>query len=254
PWWRVDLGRTHVVDEVFVISRSDCCTDRLAGLEVRVGDSLVDNGTENPMCGSRVATGPISKSIYCRPGLRGRYVVLYIPTVNSILEICEVMVNLNPTGEQETQGWRGGDKPANQSSIDSYGNPERAVDGNTDGDYHRQTCTHTSHHEGNPWWRVDLGTTQPVSEVFLVNRLSSVDRLYNVEVRVGDSLTDNGNTNPRCGDMFSMATLQKLSIYCKPRKSGRYVNVRLVGASMILTLCEVEVYSESKGTRARVCV
>ncbi|XP_048585488.1 uncharacterized protein LOC5506705 isoform X1 [Nematostella vectensis] len=238
-WWRVDLGRTHVVDEVFIISRGDCCPERLAGLEVRVGDSLVNNGIENPMCGSKITTGPISKPIYCRPGLRGRYVVLYIPGVNNRLEICEVMVNLNPSANLALN------KSTAQSTTDHSGDASRAVDGNTDGDYGRGSCTHTQD-QPNPWWRVDLGITQPVSEVFLVNRASGSERLHNAEVRVGDDLTDNGNTNPLCGDMFSMATLQKLSIYCKPRRSGRYVNVRLVGASMVLTLCEVEVYSESK--------
>lgn len=44
-----------------------------------------------------------------------------------------------------------------------------------------------------------------------------------------------------------MATLAKASFYCKPRKIGRYLNIRLVGNSMALTLCEVEVYSESRG-------
>ena len=44
-----------------------------------------------------------------------------------------------------------------------------------------------------------------------------------------------------------MATLPKASFYCKPRQTGRYLNIRLVGNSMILTLCEVEVYSESRG-------
>ena len=44
-----------------------------------------------------------------------------------------------------------------------------------------------------------------------------------------------------------MANLLKASFYCKPRKNGRYVNIRLVGSRMVLTLCEVEVHSESRG-------
>ena len=63
----------------------------------------------------------------------------------------------------------------------------------------------------------------------------------------GDSLADNGNANPRCGKRYSMATLAKASFYCKPRKTGRYLNIRLVENNMTLTLCEVEVYSESRG-------
>ena len=65
--------------------------------------------------------------------------------------------------------------------------------------------------------------------------------------RLGDSLDNNGNNNPRCGDVFSMVTDQKKMFYCKPRKTGRYVNIRLLGENKYLTLCEVAVYSESKG-------
>ena len=61
-------------------------------------------------------------------------------------------------------------------------------------------------------------------------------------------MANNGNSNPRCGGLHSMANLLKASFYCKPRKNGRYVNIRLVGSRMVLTLCEVEVYSESRGT------
>ena len=60
-------------------------------------------------------------------------------------------------------------------------------------------------------------------------------------------MENNGNSNPRCGGLYSMATVHKASFYCKPRKTGRYVNIRLEETGMILTLCEVEVYSESRG-------
>lgn len=44
-----------------------------------------------------------------------------------------------------------------------------------------------------------------------------------------------------------MVTLEKASFYCRPRKFGRYLNIRLVGPNMTLTLCEVEVFSYSNG-------
>ncbi|EDO35040.1 predicted protein [Nematostella vectensis] len=178
-WWRVDLGRTYVVDEVFLISRTDCCPNRLAGLEIRVGDSLVNNGIENPMCGRNITTGPIDKPIYCVPGLRGRYVVLYIPGANNRLEICEVMVNRNPTVNHALN------QSTSQSSTIFNAYDKRAVDGNLDGRFQQYSCTHTQD-KANPWWRVDLGTRQAVSEVFLVNRVENPERLNNVEVRVGE--------------------------------------------------------------------
>ena len=77
--------------------------------------------------------------------------------------------------------------------------------------------------------------------------VQSISLLLLLPFLQGDSLTDNGNTNPRCGELYSMAKLAKASFYCKPRKTGRYLNIRLVESSMALTLCEVEVYSESRG-------
>ena len=48
-----------------------------------------------------------------------------------------------------------------------------------------------------------------------------------------------------------MAGIILASFYCKPRKSGSYVNIRLAAGNMFLKLCEVEVYSESKGMQAQ---
>lgn len=60
---------------------------------------------------------------------------------------------------------------------------ELAVDGNRDG--MNQHCTHTIY-ETNPWWRVDLGASFPVSEIFIVNRDKVQERLVNIEIRVGE--------------------------------------------------------------------
>ena len=45
-------------------------------------------------------------------------------------------------------------------------------------------CTHTTK-ENKPWWRVDLGKEEQVSEVFVVNRDRRGERLSNFEIRVG---------------------------------------------------------------------
>ena len=77
-------------------------------------------------------------------------------------------------------------KTAVQSSYDHGAQASRAVDGNSDGAFSHNTCTHTKE-QSDPWWRVDLGTREPVSEVFLVNRAGCCRyRLTDVEVRVGE--------------------------------------------------------------------
>ena len=38
PWWRVDLGGRHIIGNVKITNRGDCCSSRLRNVEVRVGD------------------------------------------------------------------------------------------------------------------------------------------------------------------------------------------------------------------------
>ena len=76
-----------------------------------------------------------------------------------------------------------------QSSVQGGGASGRAVDGNSDGNYGRKTCTHTIARSTNPWWRADMGSSHSVSEVFLVNRISLRERLVNIEIRVGKKVT-----------------------------------------------------------------
>lgn len=46
------------------------------------------------------AKSQAAKSFYCHPGIRGQYVNIRVPGENKKLEICEVLVNPNPTGEK----------------------------------------------------------------------------------------------------------------------------------------------------------
>ncbi|KAM6960338.1 fucolectin-like [Tautogolabrus adspersus] len=48
PWWRLDLQETHAVTFVKVTNRGDCCAERLEGAEIRIGNSLENNGNDNP--------------------------------------------------------------------------------------------------------------------------------------------------------------------------------------------------------------
>ena len=62
----------------------------------------------------------------------------------------------------------------------------RGVDGNSETTYSKGSCTHTPR-ANKPWWRVDLGKVEPVSEVYIVNRGNPrwAVRLSNFEIRVG---------------------------------------------------------------------
>ncbi len=56
-----------------------------------------------------------------------------------------------------------------QSSTDFGGDAQRAIDGNTNGDYNANSVSHTKI-EDNPWWEVDLGKAVTVDRIVLWNR------------------------------------------------------------------------------------
>ena len=77
-------------------------------------------------------------------------------------------------------------KPTMQYNGEPYGGvSSKAVDGNSATIYWDGSCTHTKD-TVNPWWRVDLGQVEPVSEVYIVNQVEEwFFRLGNFEIRVG---------------------------------------------------------------------
>ncbi|XP_078610906.1 uncharacterized protein LOC144881610 [Branchiostoma floridae x Branchiostoma japonicum] len=91
PWWRVDLGASKCVDRVVVTNRKDCCSERLDGFRVYVGDD--PNVAANPSCGDgQEAAGRVTIPVDCG-GLTGRYVGITLPRYGwQPLTLCEVQV------------------------------------------------------------------------------------------------------------------------------------------------------------------
>ncbi|XP_078665811.1 uncharacterized protein LOC144908150 [Branchiostoma floridae x Branchiostoma belcheri] len=130
-------------------------------------------------------------------------------------------------------------KPAAQPSTEHGGVAELAVDGNTDGTFNAGSCTHTNY-QSNPWWRVDLGSSQAIGSVVVFNRQDCCqERLNNFRVHVGDSPTV--TSNPQCGGNHAVASGQmKITVDCNGQR-GRYVGIS-IPTSSYLTLCEVQVF------------
>ena len=62
-------------------------------------------------------------------------------------------------------------------------------------------------------------------------------------------------TNPRCGGSHSVPVSEGASFFCHPSLKGRYVTIRDLRQPKVkqpFTLCEVEVYSESRGMKAMI--
>uniref|UniRef100_A0A3P9Q8X6 Fucolectin tachylectin-4 pentraxin-1 domain-containing protein n=1 Tax=Poecilia reticulata TaxID=8081 RepID=A0A3P9Q8X6_POERE len=94
PWWRVDLLDSYVVTQVIITNRGDCCEERINGAEIRIGNSIQNNGIENPRGASKATNIP--------GHVEGRYVTIIISGSEKILTLCEVEVYgyRAPTGEK----------------------------------------------------------------------------------------------------------------------------------------------------------
>ncbi|XP_063307050.1 fucolectin-1-like [Pelobates fuscus] len=88
PWWKLDLKRRATIDLIVITNRQDCCTERLRGAQVKVGDSPDGN---NPVCGTITDLSQTRLPIPCQ-GALGRYVTVTIPGRAEYLTLCQVEV------------------------------------------------------------------------------------------------------------------------------------------------------------------
>ncbi|XP_078542753.1 uncharacterized protein LOC144828451 [Lissotriton helveticus] len=239
PWWRLDLGQSQPIGSVVVVNRADCCPQRLRGAEVLIGD---DEDNNNPVCGTitDLSAGSVT-TLYCK-GMVGRYVSVVITGRREYLTLCGVEVYgvLPPQLPSPSVSWNLAlEGTASQSSQYPYlGLPSYPLNTNRNGNYYEKYCSSTNG-DMNPWWRVDLGQSQPIRSIVVVNRADCCpERLRGAEVRVGDS---KNNNNPVCGTITDLSAGSITTLYCKGMV-GRYVSVVITGRREFLTLCGVEVY------------
>uniref|UniRef100_A0A8C1M6D8 Si:ch211-215k15.4 n=1 Tax=Cyprinus carpio TaxID=7962 RepID=A0A8C1M6D8_CYPCA len=96
PWWRLDLLKKHKVFLVVITNRVDAVPERLNGAEIRIGNSLDNDGNNNPRCAVISSIPPgFSKSYECA-GMEGRYINVVIPGREEYLTLCEVEVHGSP--------------------------------------------------------------------------------------------------------------------------------------------------------------
>ncbi|CAB4021431.1 partial [Paramuricea clavata] len=133
-------------------------------------------------------------------------------------------------------------KPTSQKTYPNVG--WKAVDGNSNPAWSSGSCTQTQPLITDPqWWRVDLGEEIPVSRVVITNRNVAGARLGNFAIKIGNSLDNDGLSNPTCaGDNLSVPTGQTKTFVCTPWIRGQYLVVQS-HVNDLLTLCEVEVYA-----------
>ena len=119
-----------------------------------------------------------------KKSIDARYVRVEIPGKKKFLHLAEL------------QAFSGGENvalkgKASQISTDYGGVVKRLNDGNTNGDYSKNSVTHTAE-ETNPWAEIDFGSTQPIDRVVVWNRTDgqTSDRLSGFRVQLLDENHD----------------------------------------------------------------
>ncbi|KAL2079107.1 hypothetical protein ACEWY4_024851 [Coilia grayii] len=239
PWWRVDLLMEYIITSVVITNRADGYSERLNGAEIRIGNSLLNNGNDNPLA-SVITSIPAgeSKTFTWANSFEGRYVNILLPGSDKLLTLCEVEVYGYPKPNGENVALRG---KASQSDLYQNNFAYNAIDGNRDAIFGHGSCTHTNNNL-NSWWRVDLLQKYKVFSVIITNTKDNIpQRLDGAEIRIGNSLENNGINNPRCAVISSIPAGFSQPFQCNGME-GRYVIVVIPGRAEYLTLCEVEVY------------
>ena len=131
-------------------------------------------------------------------------------------------------------------KTATQSS-DWGGIADKAVDGNTDGNYYNASITHTNNDPG-AWWQVDLGAVYDITDITLYNRTDCcAERLDDFTILVSETpFTDNSGGKAFASNIpYAENPVRAFS----GDSRGRYVRVFLSGTGY-LSLAEVEVFGQ----------
>ncbi|XP_067217491.1 uncharacterized protein [Chanodichthys erythropterus] len=244
PWWRVDLGNIYSVSNVTITNRGDCCKERLRGAQIRVGNSLDNNGNDNELVATLLTVLDGTQTFSFEP-VNGRYVNIYLPGNDEVLTLCEVEVSAvkdTPSYVCNPRNLALG-ATAVQSSIYETAAAQKAVDGNRNSIYSLGSCSHTNA-DKDPWWRVDLLEVYEVTRVSITNLgVCCAERINGAQIRIGNSLENNGNNNQLAETVVSIPLGETKTFKFKPIK-GRYVNIFIPGRNEYLVLCEVEVFAD----------
>ncbi len=224
-WWRVDLLDQYDISTINVFNRTSCCSDRLVGARVYVGNIGSSNPNDYILVGSLNSNAQIN---FTNLNVRGRYVLIDRSNTNW-LSLSEVQVFGTVAAPEANVALN---KPSTQSSIRFGGAASRAVDGNTSGN----SFTHTDFEQG--WWRVDLLDEYSISTINVFNRTTCCsDRLVGASVYVGNIRSTNPNDYTLVGSLNSNARINFTNL----NVSGRYVLIDRNNTNW-LSLAEVQVF------------
>jgi len=246
PWWQVDLQTVQSIQTIQVWNRTDCCSDRLSAFYVFVSDvpfassDLTTTLNQSGVSGF-YTSGQGGSPTTVTVNRTGRYVRIQL-TGSNYLSLAEVQVWSSSSGQTDLASG----KRATQSSTVLGATADRAVDGNTSGNWGDGSLTHTNA-EAQPWWQVDLQTVQSIQTIQVWNRTDCCsDRLSAFYVFVSDvpfassdlttTLNQSGVSGFYTSGQGGSPTTTTVS------RTGRYVRIQLTGSNY-LSLAEVQIWS-----------
>ncbi|XP_063775537.1 fucolectin-like [Pseudophryne corroboree] len=98
-WWKVDLLEPHKISHIIITNRGDCCGDWLNGGEILIGNSVENNGNDNPRCAQITSTSTGTTQTFQCKGMVGQFVNIILPAKQKYLQLCEVQVFGIPTAD-----------------------------------------------------------------------------------------------------------------------------------------------------------
>ncbi|KAA0722792.1 Fucolectin-4 Precursor [Triplophysa tibetana] len=233
PWLRVDLKHIYSVNKIIITNRGDNCAERIEGAQIRIGNSLDNNGNDNQLAAT-ILTAPEDTETYTFKPINGRYINIFLPGMEKYLTVCEL--------EVYTENLARSAYAVQSSTYYELSEAQHAVDGNRDSNFMHGSCTHTEK-ENDPWLRVDLKHIYSVNKIIITNRGDNcAERIEGAQIRIGNSLDNNGNNNQLAATILTAP--EDTETYTFKPINGRYINIFLPGMEKYLTVCELEVYTD----------
>ena len=253
PWWEVDLGAVVPIESVEIRGRTDCCSGNQTGnLYVMVSDDPI-TGTDIPS--TRAQSG---MSTYHSPGVAwvtqtvdvrrtGRYVRIW-HEANDVLSLPEVNVWGAATPSRMSLA---GGKPAYAPPAKTYLQyyPEYGNNGTEYDNYNTTGDIFHSTGDPDPYWQVDLGSSQPVSSIDISARIDCCpEQLTGYYVFTSDQpfaaedfATTFADTRVSVVYIGKFLPMQSIPV----NRTARYVRLQRQGSGQALVLSEVQVWSQS---------
>ncbi|XP_051520736.1 pentraxin fusion protein-like [Myxocyprinus asiaticus] len=279
---------------VTITNRGDCRSQRIEGVQIRIGNSLENNGNNNELFNNQIRVATVESipaggtATFTFKDIEGQFVNIFLPGNNKILTLCEVQVfadveiitqDADVKDEelisQYTVAVTDGEyppyiEPTSQAYpvSENLASGARAVQSSTysqlgiaenavDGNKESEYFEGSCTHtaaEKNPWWRVDLTEVHKVTMITITNRADCCEERI-IRAQIHiGNSLENNGNNNELAATVGSIRSAGTETFIFNPIEGRYVNIFLPGDKKVLTLCEVQVFAVKTGAMKTIHV